>query len=236
MNTVRYIFISGLYSLKSTSRVLTHVFIAPLYFFQAFPRHLRRPQVFKQRGAWDGEKLRERRLFIVAFFLFSWWCSWSEANVRRQPSIQRLQLNPVLSPRGHNLIKIPIRRELITSDERMRTSSLRKRPSRHVQDVWVLSEMASGRGSTNQEIKQHFATKEGCYRLLDLSVYSRPTKIPYSVQQCHPVRVSFVTVKDQGGCNDRIAFNVGRELYFYIYKGVRKVSLNSLAFRGSLRK
>ena len=118
----------------------------------------------------------------------------------------------------------------------MRTSSLGKRPSRLVQDVCVLSEMASGRGSANQEIKQHFATKEGCYRLLDLSVYSRPTKIPYSVQQCHPVRVSFVTVKDQGGCNDRIAFNVGRELYFYIYKGVRKVSINSLAFRGSLRK
>lgn len=84
--------------------------------------------------------------------------------------------------------------------------------------------MASGRGAAGQEIKQHFATKEGCYRLLDLSVYSRPTKIPYSAQQCHPVRVSFVTVKDQGGCNERIAFNVGRELYFYIYKGVRKVS------------
>ena len=93
------------------------------------------------------------------------------------------------------------------------------------QYVCVLNiEMASGRGHTSQEIKQHFATKEGCYRLLDLSVYSRPNKVPYNVQQCHPVRVSFVTVKDQGGCNDRIAFNVGRELYFYIYKGVRKVS------------
>lgn len=91
--------------------------------------------------------------------------------------------------------------------------------------------MASGRGAVNQEIKQHFATKEGCYRLLDLSVYSRPNKVPYSAQQCHPVRVSFVTVKDQGGCNDRIAFNVGRELYFYIYKGVRKVSENSLTSR-----
>ncbi|XP_067024654.1 WD repeat-containing protein 20-like isoform X1 [Acropora muricata] len=84
--------------------------------------------------------------------------------------------------------------------------------------------MASGRGHVNQEIKQHFATKEGCYRLLDLSVYSRPNKVPYNAQQCHPVRVSFVTVKDQGGCNDRIAFNVGRELYFYIYKGVRKAA------------
>lgn len=109
----------------------------------------------------------------------------------------------------------------------MRINSHREQAStatKPPQYVWVVSEMASSRGAIGQEIKQHFATKEGCYRLLDLSVYSRPTKIPYSVQQCHPVRVSFVTVKDQGGCNDRIAFNVGRELYFYIYKGVRKVS------------
>lgn len=82
--------------------------------------------------------------------------------------------------------------------------------------------MASGKGA-GTEIKQHFVTKEGCYRVMDLSEYCRPNKIPYAVQQCHPVRVSFITVKEQSGCNDRIAFNVGRELYFYIYKGVRKV-------------
>lgn len=88
----------------------------------------------------------------------------------------------------------------------------------------LYSAMASHKGPSS-ELKQQFATKEGVYRLMTLSEYSRPNKMPYSVQQCHPVRVSFVTVKEPGGCNDRIAFNVGRDLYFYIYKGVRKVSL-----------
>uniref|UniRef100_A0A3B4U3U6 WD repeat domain 20a n=1 Tax=Seriola dumerili TaxID=41447 RepID=A0A3B4U3U6_SERDU len=34
----------------------------------------------------------------------------------------------------------------------------------------------------------------------------------------NPVKVSFVNVKRQSGNGDRICFNVGRELYFYIYK------------------
>ena len=85
------------------------------------------------------------------------------------------------------------------------------------------------------EIKKSFITKEGYYKLMDLSEYSRPNKVPYSVQQCHPVRVSFVTVKDQGGCNDRVAFNIGRELYFYIYKGVRKVSVKSKIYFDTAR-
>lgn len=83
--------------------------------------------------------------------------------------------------------------------------------------------MASPKGP-GTELKQQFVTKEGVYKLMTLSEYSRPNKMPYSAQQCHPVKVSFVTVKEPGGCNDRIAFNVGRDLYFYIYKGVRKVS------------
>uniref|UniRef100_A0AAZ3PMM1 WD repeat domain 20b n=1 Tax=Oncorhynchus tshawytscha TaxID=74940 RepID=A0AAZ3PMM1_ONCTS len=40
----------------------------------------------------------------------------------------------------------------------------------------------------------------------------------------NPVKVSFVNVNDQSGNGDRICFNVGRELYFYIYKGVRKAA------------
>uniref|UniRef100_A0A8C7Z369 WD repeat domain 20b n=1 Tax=Oryzias sinensis TaxID=183150 RepID=A0A8C7Z369_9TELE len=41
----------------------------------------------------------------------------------------------------------------------------------------------------------------------------------------NPVKVSFVNVNDQSGNDgERICFNVGRELYFYIYKGVRKAS------------
>ncbi|KXJ17504.1 WD repeat-containing protein 20 isoform X2 [Exaiptasia diaphana] len=98
--------------------------------------------------------------------------------------------------------------------------------------------MASHKGPSS-ELKQQFVTKEGVYRLMTLSEYSRPNKMPYSVQQCHPVRVSFVTVKEPGGCNDRIAFNVGRDLYFYIYKGVRKAAdltkpLDKRVYKGTI--
>lgn len=73
------------------------------------------------------------------------------------------------------------------------------------------------------EIKTQFTTREGVYKLLSHSEYSRPNRVPFNSQGSNPVRVSFVNVNDQSGNGDRLCFNVGRELYFYIYKGVRKV-------------
>ena len=83
------------------------------------------------------------------------------------------------------------------------------------------------------EIKTQFTTREGVYKLLTHSEYSRPNRVPFNSQGSNPVKVSFVNVNDQSGNGDRICFNVGRELYFYIYKGVRKV--NSAA-RGAERR
>lgn len=77
------------------------------------------------------------------------------------------------------------------------------------------------------EIKTQFTTREGAYKLLTHSEYSRPNRVPFNSQGSNPVKVSFVNVNDQSGNGDRICFNVGRELYFYIYKGVRKVNNNS---------
>lgn len=74
------------------------------------------------------------------------------------------------------------------------------------------------------EIKTQFTTREGLYKLLSHSEYSRPNRVPFNSQGSNPVRVSFVNVNDQSGNGDRLCFNVGRELYFYIYKGVRKVT------------
>ena len=76
------------------------------------------------------------------------------------------------------------------------------------------------------EIKTQFTTREGVYKLLTHSEYSRPNRVPFNSQGSNPVKVSFVNVNDQSGNGDRICFNVGRELYFYIYKGVRKVNNN----------
>ncbi|XP_033847066.1 WD repeat-containing protein 20 [Periophthalmus magnuspinnatus] len=83
---------------------------------------------------------------------------------------------------------------------------------------------AEGGGKETNEIKTQFTTREGVYRLLTHSEYSRPNRVPFNSQGSNPVRVSFVNVNDQSGNGDRICFNVGRELYFYIYKGVRKAA------------
>uniref|UniRef100_A0A8B9LD35 WD repeat domain 20 n=1 Tax=Astyanax mexicanus TaxID=7994 RepID=A0A8B9LD35_ASTMX len=86
-----------------------------------------------------------------------------------------------------------------------------------------ISKMAAeGGGKEMNEIKTQFTTREGAYKLLTHSEYSRPNRVPFNSQGSNPVKVSFVNVNDQSGNGDRICFNVGRELYFYIYKGVRK--------------
>uniref|UniRef100_A0A671T5J2 WD repeat domain 20a n=1 Tax=Sinocyclocheilus anshuiensis TaxID=1608454 RepID=A0A671T5J2_9TELE len=88
-----------------------------------------------------------------------------------------------------------------------------------------MSKMAAeGGGKEMNEIKSQFSTREGAYKLLTHSEYSRPNRVPFNSQGSNPVRVSFVNVNDQSGNGERICFNVGRELYFYIYKSVRKVS------------
>ncbi|XP_002737159.1 WD repeat-containing protein 20-like [Saccoglossus kowalevskii] len=78
-------------------------------------------------------------------------------------------------------------------------------------------------GGGKDEVKTQFTTREGTYKLMTLSEYSRPNRVPYSAQSCNPVKVSFINVKDPSG-GDRICFNVGKELYFYIYKGIRKAA------------
>uniref|UniRef100_A0A3Q4AQ32 WD repeat-containing protein 20 n=1 Tax=Mola mola TaxID=94237 RepID=A0A3Q4AQ32_MOLML len=83
---------------------------------------------------------------------------------------------------------------------------------------------AEGGGKEMNEIKTQFTTREGVYKLLIHSEYSRPNRVPFNSQGSNPVKVSFVNVNDQSGNGDRICFNVGRELYFYIYKGVRKAA------------
>ncbi|XP_030175871.1 WD repeat-containing protein 20 isoform X12 [Lynx canadensis] len=89
-----------------------------------------------------------------------------------------------------------------------------------------------GGGKEMNEIKTQFTTREGLYKLLPHSEYSRPNRVPFNSQGSNPVRVSFVNLNDQSGNGDRLCFNVGRELYFYIYKGVRKQVLDGSAGPG----
>ncbi|KAF8784717.1 WD repeat-containing protein 20-like [Argiope bruennichi] len=79
-------------------------------------------------------------------------------------------------------------------------------------------------GGGKDELKTQFMTREGVYKLMTLSEYSRPNRVGFNAQANTPVKVSFVTMPDPSGNGDRICFNVGRELYVYMYKGVKKAA------------
>lgn len=56
----------------------------------------------------------------------------------------------------------------------------------------------------------------------------RPNRVGYTTTPTTntPVKVSFVSMPDSLGLpTERICFNVGRELFVYNYKGVKKVSV-----------
>lgn len=91
---------------------------------------------------------------------------------------------------------------------------------------------AAGANNKEEVIKSQFVTREGTYKLMTLSEFSRPSRVPLNPHQGNnlagsaPVRVSFVTMPDDdpaSACQDRICFNVGRELFVYPYPGVSKV-------------
>lgn len=88
---------------------------------------------------------------------------------------------------------------------------------------------ATSEGGGKEELKTQFITREGTYKLMTLSEYTRPNRVGYNGQANAPVKVSFITLNDKQGQEERICFNIGRELYFYQYKGVRKVGLTQLA-------
>ena len=87
---------------------------------------------------------------------------------------------------------------------------------------------ASGEGGGKDEIKTQFVTREGTYKLMTLSEYSKPNRGAFNGQGNTQVKATFISLNEQSGPQEKtpqekICFNVGRELYFYPYKGVRKV-------------
>ncbi|CAG5127405.1 unnamed protein product [Candidula unifasciata] len=83
---------------------------------------------------------------------------------------------------------------------------------------------AQSEGGGKDDIKTHFVTREGSYKLMHHSEYSKPSRVAFNGQTNTPVKVSFVDVNDGSSSPDRLCFNVGRELYVYVYKGVRKAA------------
>ncbi|EYC46175.1 hypothetical protein Y032_0405g867 [Ancylostoma ceylanicum] len=122
-----------------------------------------------------------------------------------------------------------------------------------LQSTAALSEGALLNHALNQpkeELKTHFTTREGTYKLMTMAEYSRPNRVPMNQMQPGasniagaPVRVSFLSLnsgnktpspraeeqdflesdenyREELATADRICFNVGRELYVYLYKGI----------------
>ncbi len=78
--------------------------------------------------------------------------------------------------------------------------------------------------SVHSEVRDDFTTKEGAYRNVKASQHCRPSRQALFGKELSPVQVSMVSCKGKDGVCEWIAFNSGKELYFYPFDGVGKVS------------
>ena len=78
-------------------------------------------------------------------------------------------------------------------------------------------------GGGEEEVKTHFTTREGLYKLMSLSEYSKRPRVTYNGQSYIPVKVSFININDVSCYPNTMCFNIGKELYVYDYDGVRQV-------------
>lgn len=76
----------------------------------------------------------------------------------------------------------------------------------------------------HSDVRSEFSTKEGTYRNVKASEHCRPSRQALFGKELSPVQVSCVSCKGKGGLFEWIVFNSGKELYFYTFQGVGKVS------------
>lgn len=88
-------------------------------------------------------------------------------------------------------------------------------------------------GGGKDDLKTQFVTREGTYKLMTLSEYSRPNRLNYGQQGNMPVKVSFVTLNDPTNVptSDKpsehrtlVVYNLMKELYCMPYHGLKKVN------------
>ncbi|XP_014669120.1 PREDICTED: WD repeat-containing protein 20-like [Priapulus caudatus] len=88
-------------------------------------------------------------------------------------------------------------------------------------------------GGGKDDLKTQFVTREGTYKLMTLSEYSRPSRIGYGQQGNMPVKVSFVTLNDPANAtpSDKppehqtlVVYNLMKELYCMPYHGLKKAA------------
>ena len=76
----------------------------------------------------------------------------------------------------------------------------------------------------HSDVRSDFSTKEGAYRNVKASEHCRPSRQPLFGKELSPVQVSCVSCKGKDELCEWIVFNSGKELYFYPFQGVGKVS------------
>ena len=74
------------------------------------------------------------------------------------------------------------------------------------------------------DMKTNFDTKEGFYSVANASEYCRPSRLALFGKEVSPVQISLVACKSKDGQQEWIVFNSSKELYFYPFEGVGKVS------------
>ena len=74
-------------------------------------------------------------------------------------------------------------------------------------------------------IKTQFDTREGCYRLINSGENYPPNRVGYTTpsQTNTTVKCSFISLPDPCN-NEKLCYNIGRELYVYNFKANSKVT------------
>ncbi len=91
----------------------------------------------------------------------------------------------------------------------------------------------NGDGCAKDEQKTRFSTREGVYSLMPLIEYYRPNRSNFSSTPIplNPVQLSLVTIPGIRDYPERLCLNIGKELYIYVYKGIKSVSTVSAFHR-----
>jgi len=89
--------------------------------------------------------------------------------------------------------------------------------------------MAQDNAGKNNQVKSHFTTREGKYKIMHLaeSFYGKTPQYSSSQQtvtasNSTPVKTSFVKIDNGNGEEDCICLTIGRELFYFLHKAIQQ--------------
>ena len=86
--------------------------------------------------------------------------------------------------------------------------------------------MAAGHFGKTSDIKTQFTVRDGTYRQASRPSFDRIPRSPSNALRIPPIRASFLNLKgaaSSSSVQERILFNIGRDLFFYPFPGLDKV-------------